>query len=108
MECIFCKIAKGEVPSHKIYENEDFLAFLDINPVNPGHTLVVPKKHCENMLDASEADLCSLISVIPKIARAIMASGQYEAFNVAMNNGAIAGQVIKHLHFHIISWLQAR
>jgi histidine triad (HIT) family protein len=102
MSCLFCKIISKEIPAEIVYEDDEVLAFLDINPVNPGHTLVVPKKHCENLLEASEADLCNLISVIPKTARAIMASGQYEAFNVAMNNGAIAGQVINHLHFHII------
>lgn len=101
-DCLFCKIIKGEIPAQRIYEDENVFAFLDINPCNPGHTLVVPKEHCENLLDASGEDLRSVISVIQKIAAAIMKAFDYKAFNLGVNNGAIAGQVVQHLHFHLV------
>jgi len=102
MGCLFCKIINGEVPAQVVYEDRAVLAFLDIFPSNPGHVLVVPKKHCEPWLDASGEDLRSLISVLPKIAGAVLKALDYEAFNLAVNNGKIAGQVIPHLHFHIV------
>ena len=101
-DCLFCKIISGEIPSQKIYEDRSVLAFLDMNPCNPGHALVVPKRHCEKLLDASGEDLRSIISVIPRIAAAILKAFNYKAFNLGVNNGAIAGQVIPHLHFHIV------
>jgi len=102
MDCLFCKIINGAVPAQIVYEDKSVLAFLDIFPSNPGHVLVVPKKHCENLLDASGEDLRSLISVIPKIATAALKSVECERFNLAVNNGSVAGQVIPHLHFHIV------
>ena len=102
MDCLFCKIINGAVPAQIVYEDKSVLAFLDIFPSNPGHVLVVPKKHCENLLDASGEDLRSLISVIPKIATAALKSVECEGFNLAVNNGSVAGQVIPHLHFHIV------
>ncbi|HLD35058.1 MAG TPA: HIT family protein [Patescibacteria group bacterium] len=102
MDCLFCKIINGEVPAQVVYEDKSVLAFLDLFPSNPGHVLVVPKKHCENLLDASGEDLRSLISVIPKIAAAALKSVDCEGFNLAVNNGKVAGQVIPHLHFHIV------
>lgn len=102
MDCLFCKIINGEVPAQIVYEDKSVLAFLDIFPSNPGHVLVVPKKHSENLLDASGEDLRSIISVAPKIAAAVLKGLDYPAFNLAVNNGKFAGQVIPHLHFHII------
>lgn len=102
MDCLFCKIINGAVPAQIVYEDKSVLAFLDIFPSNPGHVLVVPKKHSENLLDASGEDLRSLISVIPKIATAVLKGLDYSAFNLAVNNGKVAGQVIPHLHFHIV------
>ncbi len=102
MSCLFCEIINKEIPAEIVYEDDFVLAFLDINPVNPGHTLVVPKNHCENLLDAREDDLKKLIAIIPKIAKAVMAGSQSEAFNLSNNNGVAAGQVIPHLHFHVI------
>lgn len=101
-DCLFCKIVKGEIPSHKIYEDDFTYAFLDITPVNPGHTLVVPKKHSLNILDAGEKDICALTSVSKKIALKIIKAVGAEAFNLAVNNGSAAGQVVPHLHFHIM------
>ncbi len=101
-DCLFCKIIKNEIPAQIVYEDAGVLAFLGINPNNPGHTLVISKNHCENLLDARGEDLRTLISVIPKIAKAICDSLDYEGFNLNVNNGAVAGQVVNHLHFHII------
>ncbi|MFH0814846.1 MAG: HIT family protein [Candidatus Falkowbacteria bacterium] len=97
MDCLFCKIIKGEIPCHKIYEDADVFAFLDINPVSQGHTLVLPKKHFKGLLDSDAETLSKIMAAAQKIARAIG-----KAFNLIQNNGAAAGQVIDHLHFHII------
>lgn len=102
MDCLFCKIIKGEIPCHKVYEDDKIFAFLDIKPVNLGHTLVIPKKHVANLLEIESEELQYLISKIPFIAKAIMRGLDYSAFNLQVNNGAIAGQVIDHLHFHIV------
>lgn len=102
MSCLFCKIIKKEVPANFVYENDKVVAFLDIAPVNPGHTLVVPKMHCENILDANPEVLQELILATKKIAQAIKDSLGYEGFNLGVNNGKIAGQIVPHLHFHIM------
>lgn len=101
-DCIFCKIIKGELPSVKVYEDEKILAFLDISPVNPGHTLVVPKEHFENILDTPEGVLSDLIKAVKKIAPAVMKGTNTSAFNLGVNNGSEAGQVVQHTHFHIM------
>lgn len=100
--CVFCKIINNELPSQKVYEDGFVIAFLDINPVNPGHTLVVPKRHVPDMIEASNEDLSHLIIAGRKVAEAIMKSMGYKAFNIEVNNGAIAGQVVNHLHFHVV------
>jgi len=102
MDCLFCKIINKEIPCFSVYEDDQALVFLDIAPINDGHVLIVPKKHCENMLDCDEKILSHIINLVPKIAKAAMVSLNYEAFNLGVNNGAIAGQVIPHLHFHIM------
>ncbi len=101
-ECVFCKIIKGEIPSVKVYENHKVVAFLDINPVNPGHTLVVPKEHFENLLDGGEEILKEIMFTIKKVAWGITKAFDLKGFNVGQNNGAIAGQIVPHLHWHII------
>ncbi|MBI5077186.1 HIT family protein [Candidatus Falkowbacteria bacterium] len=101
-DCLFCKIVNNEIPSQKIFENEKILAFLDINPINPGHVLIVPKKHCNGLLDAGEENLNALIQPVPIIAKAIMSALDYEGFNLGVNNGSAAGQIVPHLHFHIM------
>lgn len=100
--CIFCKIIRGEIPSTKIYEDENTLAFLDIAPVNPGHTLVIPKKHSENLEDIVEEDLCSIIKAVKKVGKAIKESISQAGYNVGLNNGSGSGQLVPHLHFHIM------
>jgi len=101
-DCVFCKIINGEVPSAKIFENDKVLAFLDINPVNPGHTLVIPKSHFENLTVTPDDFLQELMAASKKIAVAILRATDTTAFNLTVNNGPEAGQVVPHTHFHII------
>lgn len=102
MDCIFCKIVGGEIPSYKVYEDDNVLAFLDITPVNPGHTLVIPKKHYENLFDLPEEEAKKLIVAIKKIAPAVLAGTGAKGFNLGLNNGGTAGQIVNHIHFHIM------
>lgn len=101
-DCLFCKIIAKEIPASIVYETDDILAFLDLHPVNKGHVLVVPKQHSEGSHDASPAVLGTLLAAIQKIAQGIGKVTGAPAYNVLQNNGAAAGQVIPHLHFHII------
>lgn len=100
--CIFCKIIKGEIPCTKIYEDDKFLAFLDIAPVNFGHTLIIPKKHFKDILDIPDEVLSELIVVGKKLGKALIESLGAEGFNLTTNNGEAAGQIVFHTHFHII------
>ena len=101
-DCIFCKIAKGEIPSEKIYEDDDVFAFLDINPVSDGHTLVIPKKRFKKLDDCPPDLLGQVCSRLGKIAKAVMLAMNSDGYNLLCNNGKAAGQVIDYLHFHII------
>ena len=100
--CIFCKILRGDIPSARVYEDAQVVAFLDIRPVAPGHTLVVPRAHCEGLLDASGDVLASLASAVPRVARAVLAATGAEGFSLVQLNGACAGQEVMHLHVHVI------
>lgn len=101
-DCIFCKIIKGEIPCYKVYEDQDVFAFLDIAPVSYGHTLVVPKKHYINLEEIPKEDLCQTIKVVKRIGKAIKyGMGKY-GYNIQVNNDPVAGQVVPHLHFHLI------
>ena len=100
--CTFCAIIEGTFPSHKIYEDEKALAFLDINPIRSGHTLVVPKKHYVDFLDIPEDELMHLTRIAKRLAPAILEATDAEGFNIIGNNGASAGQIIFHTHLHII------
>ena len=102
MDCVFCKIAAGEIPSHKVYEDDDTLAFLDIAPVSCGHILVVPKKHFQNMEDIPEDELSKLIKTVKKAGKAVKDGLAVAGYNANVNNNPVAGQVIPHIHFHII------
>ena len=101
-DCIFCRIVRQEIPSALVYEDEHVLAFLDINPVNPGHVLVVPRKHVERLTEADDIVLAAAMHAICRCAAAIVEATQAEGFNVLQNNGSCAGQVVPHLHFHVI------
>lgn len=101
-DCIFCKIIQGELPSRKVYENEKTLAFLDIRPVNAGHTLVVPKNHSENIFDIEAADWAAVAEAVRKLAIGIEKGIGADGVNIAMNNREHAGQLVHHSHVHII------
>ena len=101
-DCIFCKIVRGEVPSKKVYEDKDTLAFLDINPANPGHTLVVPKKHSEDLTKSGEEDITKAMHVVKKITATLKEKMNAIGVNVLQNNGKPAGQIVAHTHFHVI------
>lgn len=101
-DCIFCKIVKGDIPAAKVHEDKDILTFLDIMPANTGHCLIVPKNHCENLMDMPEKDLMALAKTAQKVAKAISLSMGCEGVNLVMNNGKVAGQVVFHAHIHVI------
>ena len=101
-DCIFCKIVAGELPSQKVYEDDICVAFLDIAPMNPGHTLVVPKDHYENVLETPDEILGPMMPAIRRVASAVVETGGYEGFNLLTSTGRIAGQIVNHLHFHIM------
>ena len=102
MDCLFCKIANKEIKSDIVYEDDDIIAFLDINPVHPGHTLVVPKKHSETIFDTDEETLKKIIAVVKKVAHAIKEATNCDGLNVVQNNYRAGHQVIGHIHFHVI------
>jgi histidine triad (HIT) family protein len=101
-ETIFAKILRGEIPHYKIYEDAHVLAFLDINPLSRGHTVVIPKEPAETLDQLSDDAAAALGRVLPRIARAVLAGTGASAFNVLQNNGARAHQAVMHVHFHII------
>jgi len=102
MDCIFCDIINKKSYAEVLFENESAISFLDIKPINYGHTLVIPKIHYENFLDLPEDELSELIKVTKNISGAIVNSLNPEGFNVVTNNGIAAGQSVFHFHFHII------
>lgn len=101
-DCIFCKIIAGEIPSEKVYEDEQVLAFLDIKPVNRGHLLVVPKIHSTDLLSVEDEVLKDMMPKVKKIGAAAMKAMNAQGINISTNNGKAAGQIIFHLHFHLI------
>lgn len=101
-DCLFCKMVAGEIPVTKIYEDDVVLAFLDIGPISDGHTLVIPKQHFEK-LSACPAELLGQVSSrLGRIAGAVAAGTNSDGYNVLCNNGRAAGQLVEHLHFHVI------
>lgn len=100
--CIFCKIIKHEIPAHKIYEDDKAIVFLDVNPWTRGHCLVVSKKHFQDIFDVDEENLIALISVVKKIASLVKEKLGAVGVNILQNNREIAGQLVPHIHFHII------
>jgi histidine triad (HIT) family protein len=101
-QCLFCKIRKGEIPSKKVYEDSNAFAILDINPRNPGHTLVIPKKHVVTLMEASEEDVSNIIKSVRKVTIAVQKTTNSDGVSILQSNGMAAGQVVAHLHFHII------
>lgn len=107
-ETIFSKIIRGEIPCHRVYEDDRVLAFLDISPLSPGHTLVIPKEPAPSLDKLSADSAAALGRALPKIARAVMAATGASSFNVLQNNGASAHQAVFHVHFHIIPMVEGR
>jgi histidine triad (HIT) family protein len=107
-DTVFGKIIRGQIPCHKVYEDDKVLAFLDINPLCTGHTLVVPKEPAETMDRLSDESAAALGRVLPRICRAVIAVTGVREYNVLENNGPGAHQAIPHVHFHIIPKPNAR
>jgi len=101
-ETVFGKIIRGEIPCHKVYEDDRVLAFLDINPLSSGHTLVVPKEPAQTLDALSEESAAALGRVLPRLCRAVIAVTGVREYNVLENNGSGAHQAVAHVHFHII------
>ncbi|MBP6866501.1 MAG: HIT family protein [Candidatus Pacebacteria bacterium] len=101
-DCIFCKIIRGEIPSDKVYEDENVFVFLDINPVNKGHTLIIPKKHSTNVYDIEAEDLSNVIKTAQKIAITLKQVLNMDGVNIHMNNEKSGGQAVFHTHIHVI------
>jgi len=101
-ECIFCKIVRGELPSAKVYEDENCLAILDVSPVRPGHTLIMPKAHYATLVETPAGLVQAMAGVFGRLCEAVVRAVSAEGFNLFVANGRCAGQVIDHLHFHIV------
>ena len=101
-ETIFSKILSGEIPSYKVYEDELVYAFLDIGPLSPGHTLVIPKEAVATLDMLSDESSAAIGRVLPRLCRAVMAATGTKEYNVLQNNGSTAHQAVMHVHYHII------
>ena len=101
-KCTFCKIAKGEFPAYTVFEDETYIAFLDINPFSRGHTLVCPKAHGETIWDMKEAEIGGLFLLAARVSRAVVEATGAEGFRLLQNNGEAANQVVAHVHVHVI------
>jgi histidine triad (HIT) family protein len=101
-DCIFCKIAEGEIPSQKVYEDEEVFAFRDLHPQAPKHVLIIPKRHIAKLADASSADR-SLLGTMLLTASQIARENGMDSFRVVMNNGESAGQSVWHVHLHLLA-----
>ena len=101
-DCVFCKIVAGQIPAARLIETDKVLAFLDIAPVNPGHALVIPKRHAETLLDLRQEELHVLSFVTRRVAAAVKAAVGADGLNILQNNVEVAGQLVPHVHFHVI------
>ena len=101
-QCIFCKIVNREIPSEQVYENDKVYAFLDIKPINRGHTLVIHKHHHADIFDSPEEDLKDLMTASKHVAIAAQKAMKADGINIGMNNRPAAGQVVMHAHLHVI------
>lgn len=101
-DCIFCRIAEGRIPCFKVFEDDQVLAFLDIGPIQDGHTLVIPKHHCSRLDGCPPQVLEALMIRLSRIAGAVREAMGAEGYNILCNNGRAAGQLVEHLHFHVI------
>lgn len=101
-DCIFCKIANGEIPSTTLYEDNDFRVILDVNPASKGHTLILPKKHAENLYDLPDETASKALVLAKNMASKIEKALECDGLNLVQNNGETAGQTVFHFHMHII------
>lgn len=101
-DCIFCKIAKGDIPSATIYETSDFKVILDVAPANRGHALIITKEHFDNIFQMDAETAAKLFSLATVVARAIKEETNCDGLNVVQNNGEVAGQTVNHFHLHLI------
>jgi len=101
-DCVFCKIVAGKLPSYKVYEDMDYVAFLDINPFSPGHTLVCPRKHGETLWDMDEHEIAGVFKVASKVSMGVVSATNADGFRLMQNNGEAANQAVAHLHVHVI------
>lgn len=100
--CIFCRIVSGLAPSHTVYQDSEYIAFLDIAPFSRGHTLVCPKRHGETIWDMTEAEIAGLFKVATKVAKAVVSAVNADGLRFVQNNGEAANQVVEHVHVHVI------
>jgi histidine triad (HIT) family protein len=106
--CVFCRIAQGKAHASRVYEDEEVMAFLDARPVNEGHTLVVSKKHYENIFEIPDEELGNLFRIVKKVASAVLKSEKAEGIRIVQNNGIAAHQNIFHFHVHVIPEYEAQ
>lgn len=102
MDCLFCKIGKKEIPSKVVYEDEHTLAFLDMHPHAPGHSVIIPKSHAENILDLKEGEVGPLFLAVKKVTSILQKNLSPKGFTIGMNHGRISGQSVDHLHVHVL------
>jgi histidine triad (HIT) family protein len=100
--CVFCKIVSGRIPCRRVHEDDQCLAFLDIAPLAPGHSLLIPKKHVQLLWEAEPAAVAALASVMPRLTGALMKVTGAAGCNVLQSNGRVSGQLVPHVHFHLI------
>lgn len=101
-DCIFCKIAAGEIPSRKIYEDKDLIAIMDLSPTSKGHSLIIPKEHYTNIYDIDEEIAGKVMKTAKKLATKMTVALNCDGFNLLQNNGKTAGQTMFHFHMHLI------
>lgn len=101
-DCLFCQIVAGDIPSYTVYEDDETYAFLDVNPVSAGHTLVIPKEHGETMTDLGEATVGRVFETVRTVAGTLDTALDSDGLNILQNNGDAAGQEIEHMHVHLI------
>ncbi len=101
-DCVFCRIVSGKAPSRKVYEDSDYVAFLDVQPFSRGHTLVCPKKHGETIWDMDEAETAGLFRVAFRVSKAVVGAVGADGFRFVQNNGEAANQAVPHVHVHVI------
>lgn len=101
-DCIFCKLANGEIPTNALYEDDVVKVIFDLGPASKGHVLILPKNHFDNIYSMDDATAAHVFQVAVKVAKAMKASLNYEGLNVLQNNGEAAGQTVMHFHMHLI------